>query len=503
MRRSCVRFVLLMLLLLPLWSASQNVNGIVVADTGNIRVIKVWGTHYQRGFACGYLCAASILDIFNGYILPQFGLYMPLAKQMITAGTHFRIDSVYFDEARGMLAGMDSAGVNTAGLSYLDILVANSYLDISAMAGLKSGMGCSSLMSWGSATAGTDLNGKAVISRHLDWTPNLSVTGNQVVVIHFPSEAGEQPWLLIGFAGQIAALSGVNNSGLGVFQHMMSDYSGATGQLNMAYEPVWFSLRRALEQNDINTDGISDVVDMQAAIQQSSAGYADGYLISMLSPGDSSARIAMVAETAPEMPFAVFRGSEFPDSIPGQNLYVANYQISRNDMYHFCGRYLRTRKGLGSGTNIGSLNNWAIMRDSSNSGNSNIQFMQYIPDDRILRLSVYRNGKAAYRNPPVEYNLDLLFMNEAGMHPEETASGMLRISPNPCSSELNVSFAGKCPPEAWEVYDLRGSRCLQSQGKRTLPSRFRVNTSALPHGIYVLKVYAAGIIFQCLFAVRH
>ena len=34
---------------------SQNVNGILLADSANITVIQVWGNHYERGFAQGYL----------------------------------------------------------------------------------------------------------------------------------------------------------------------------------------------------------------------------------------------------------------------------------------------------------------------------------------------------------------------------------------------------------------------------------------------------------------
>ncbi len=41
-------------------------------------------------------------------------------------------------------------------------------------------------MSWGDATIGTCLDGKSVISRHLDWTPDPAITENQAIVIHIP-----------------------------------------------------------------------------------------------------------------------------------------------------------------------------------------------------------------------------------------------------------------------------------------------------------------------------
>ncbi|HDQ16134.1 MAG TPA: hypothetical protein ENN45_03655 [Bacteroidetes bacterium] len=36
---------------------AQNPQGVIVSDTGNITLIKVWGNHFERGYASGYLLA--------------------------------------------------------------------------------------------------------------------------------------------------------------------------------------------------------------------------------------------------------------------------------------------------------------------------------------------------------------------------------------------------------------------------------------------------------------
>ena len=239
---------------------AQDANGVILSDTGNITIIKVWGTHQQRGFAVGYLLADKIKNLYEGYIKPQFGSNLSVAKQTIQQGIHISVDEIYKQETQGMIEGITAAGVTmAAGTDYLDILVANSFLDLQGLGGsftnMTFGTGCSSFMSWGDATMSSDLQGKSVISRHLDWEVNSVLNANQVIIIHYPSEANEQPWFLIGFAGQLSVLSGINNSGVCAFQHMMSGSGLGSGLYNKAYEPIWFSTRKALETNDYNGDG--------------------------------------------------------------------------------------------------------------------------------------------------------------------------------------------------------------------------------------------------------
>lgn len=485
-------FILLVFLAFVSGASAQQIKGYVVTDTANVKVVKLFGTHYERGFAYGYLCAQEIMNVLNGYLLPAFGSYLPLARQILMQGQTVRLDSVYFDEARGIYDGLDSAGMNVSNLQYIDLLISSSYLDVISLAGLKDSLGCSALMSWGSSVAGTNLDQKSVISRHLDWSYSSALVNNMVIVVHIPSEGNEQPWLLIGFAGQMAALSGVNQSGLGVFQNMMSDVVGAP-QLSNTYEPVWFSLRKALETRDYNGDGKNNVKDMMDVMSENPYGYADGYLISMLASAtnDSAGLIAQVAETGPSVPYLVFRGNEFPDSIPADNLYVANYEIKRNDHYHFCPRYIRTMHALGNGLNISSEKNWEILRDSSNSGNGNLQFMQFIPDNNILKLAVYKNSKPAFRNLPDVYDLNMLFFNDLNIDEIADKELAFMIYPNPATDHINIKLAkaGRAKYTC-DVCDLRGRILISKQfiTKSQAMETVSLNISALPSGNYLLRI---------------
>jgi hypothetical protein len=229
--------------------------------------VKVWGTHEERGYAVGFLLGENVNDLFENYLMPAFGSYYSMARNLMATDAHIKIDSIYIYEAMGMAEGLNASGEMDMTVDYIDVLLANSFLDFQNFLGKGLGLdnGCSSLISWGDATAGTDLDGKCVISRHLDWDDQPVIIRNQVMIVHFPAEEDEQPWLLIGFAGQMSVLSGLNQSGVAVMQHMLSDeYTGAS--LNKSYEPVWFTMRKAIESADYNGDGVNNCLDINDAV---------------------------------------------------------------------------------------------------------------------------------------------------------------------------------------------------------------------------------------------
>ncbi len=438
--------VLILLPFLLIKSSGQQVNGLIVSNDNNLTIVKVWGSHQDRGYAIGYLLAEQIIDIYQNFIVPSFGTYLDFAKTIIENPAHFLIEDQYIAEASAMVEGLKEAGYNL-NIDYRDILLANSFLDLSNLnvVNLNLRNGCSSLMSWGSATDGTDIEGRSVISRHMDWNDYASIIRNQAMVIHLPSEPNEQPWLFIGFAGQISVLSGINQSGLVVMQHMLADeYSN--GSLNKAYEPIWFTLRKSIERADYNEDGQNNVADIINAVESNSNGYADSYIVTGLASANSGydSLIAIVAEVAPSKPYISIRYNSYPDSIPGDNLYAANSSISRNDAMNLCMRYDSVRTNMGDGTGMSVEKNWNIMLKQSSTcafgGTGNIQFMQFVPDDKMLKLSVHLNdGTQACENTPLIFDTDELFLTPTVTitikknHP-------FKIYPNPYSTKATVKI---------------------------------------------------------------
>ncbi len=496
-------FIILISLLCFFSAGAQTVNGKILPTNNNITIVKVWGTHQERGYAQGYLLAAKIQSIYRDYIMPKFGVMLGYAKTVLLDSSNFKIDSAYVSEAKAVASGMIAAGVT--GYDYTDLLVANSLLDLSSIISLEYNidfnMGCSSLMSWGDATAGTALNGKSVVTRNLDWEVSQYLNNNQVMVIHIPSELNEQPWVMIGFAGQISVLSGTNSSGVSAFQHVLSGLTGHAA-LGKGYTPIWFAIRKALESKDFNSDGMNNTNDVRSSLLESQNGYAANCIVSVSASAAnlSDSLIALVAEVANTAPFHSFRSNSYDDKIPGDNLYAANSPICRNDARAYCVRYNSLTTAITTGTSIDTLLNWTLLRDYSRVVSGNIQLMQIIPELKLLKLSVY-TGTPAYNATPYYYNLDTLFNTATGIHSPDPqiASEFLLLNnyPNPFNPSTKINYQiptindqTALTEVSLKVYDILGRdiATLVNESKSAGSHTVEFNASGLPGGIYFYEL---------------
>jgi hypothetical protein len=484
------RILLLFAVFLFCISSAMPQNGAILLDSLNLKVVKVWGTHQQRGYAYGYLCGTGMTQIIDNYVKPVLGANYTAARNIILAGTDLEIDTRFQTEAQGIIDGMNAAGTNTSGFDATDVLVGNCLLDLRGLLGMKNDMGCSSLMNWGDATLGTDLDGKSVISRHLDWQSNSVLLNNQIILIQQPSEADEQNWAMIGFEGMISALSGINNH-MGTFHHVMDDYAGSASQHNKQYKPVWFAMRQGLERSDYNNDGSCNVQDIRSSLSDSPNGFADAYIVSALSENNTiDSLVALVAEICPASPTHVFRSNSFPDSIPGDNLYTANYQIARNNAMNFCIRYNSIRSHLGNGDSISLAQNWTLMRDFSHLSH-NVQFMLYSPEMHQLRVAV-RQGQAAYLSNYQDFNSDQLLNNIVGLTEKEEISSLF-IYPNPAQNDLYIGgLNGKIWLQKMEIIDIFGRMVYDKQMKTTGMDNHGICITDLIPGAYILRIYTMG-----------
>jgi len=241
--------ILILILCSNISTFSQAVNGEILSDSNNVTVVKLWGTSEERGFAYGYLTGDKMIEVLEEFIIPFWGEDRPVAKQIIADTTSFHIDPVYWHEARAMMDGATAAGFNPSGYDSLDVIAANCISDIYGwqIGKEKSGFHCSTLMNWNEATAGTDLNGCSVISRHMDTYINSSLQNNAIIVSHIPSEPDLQLWLLIDCAGQMAPKSGINSNGLALFTNGIDDQPW-NYSIQAGYEPFIFTFRKALKR---------------------------------------------------------------------------------------------------------------------------------------------------------------------------------------------------------------------------------------------------------------
>ncbi len=264
------------------------------------------------------------------------------------------------------------------------------------------GFGCSSLVSWGNSIKDSGI----YISRHLDWNKSETLGDKHLVLVHEPADKSEQKWVMIGFPGQIAALSGVNESKLSVFQHMLYDGVKNAYDGKKKYVPIWFSLRKSLESKDLNDDNRCNTLDVRKALEENN-NYSNSYIAVAASP-DTKADKAIVIEIAPKYPSLSVRNVDFQDNIHGNHLFAANSAIVRKRRRKYCKRYFAVSKELKRNSCISAEQQWKIMKTYSIL-NSNLQFMQYISSTNTLKLSVFQGVEPAYLRKPFILNLTKLF----------------------------------------------------------------------------------------------
>lgn len=505
MKRATILILLIAIMSCNLFSqTTQEINGAIISSDDQYTVVKVWGTHEERGYAVGYLLAEGIDDLFENYLMPAFGDIYSMARVIMATDDHIAIDSVYIYEAMAMAEGINASGQMSMEVDYIDVLLANSFLDLQNFStkGLGLENGCSSLINWGDATTGTELNGKSVMSRHLDWDDQPVIIRNQVMVVHFPSEENEQPWLLIGFVGQMSVLSGFNSSGVGIMQHMLSD-EYTSGTINNAYEPIWFSMRKAIETNDYNNDGANNCLDINDVISESINGYGDSYIVTGVAPSTEldNEKIATIIEVAPGEPYVTIRNTDYEDGIPGDNLYAANWTIARNDYLHYCTRYNGIMGNIGTGTLIGKHENWSLMLDYSSScisgGFGNIQFMQYVPEDNYLKLAYHTiTGTQACENTPIEYDTNELFEIPTSIS-NRSIKSKIKPYPNPASETLMIFVPGNANQDELQIFSSTGKLVARIN---VVGGENKIDISNMSAGVYFGKLTNSG--YNCKFVLK-
>jgi hypothetical protein len=405
--RKIINIILIIVTCITLHS---EVNGLIT-EIENKRIITVWGTHYERGYAQGYLLADDFIEVFNGYLIGemlhgQSNTYHMLRKMF---EVNFTVDEKYQQEAKGFIKGIDDSDVSLfsknlqRNIDATDVLICNTIPDLSTAAKKHFSQdylgGCSSLTSWGEATANTDLNGSLVITRHLDWSSSSILSSKSIMIIHNPIESDEQPWLSFGFPGMFAALSAINSSGVAVFQNMGNNNART---LDHAFKPILLTTRTAIEQKDYNNDGKNNIYDIQAALKENGSFF--GAIVQAVTFASSETPVA-VFEINDELGIKT-RLHKDNTMIIGSNLAATNH-FRKLLAGSNCFRYKNLINNLSDKPNISMESSWEIMKLSCGVPNC-VYAIQFNPESGTIRWATTTNDSLAYNQVPTTFNLDEL-----------------------------------------------------------------------------------------------
>lgn len=445
----------LTLLLAGVAPAAGQVNGHVEVIDGK-PVLTVRGTHAERGYAQGYLRGEDGKEVFEDYILEYCcsGSALVYGFMRIHFLNNYTVDPDYEDEAAGVVQGMVDAGIDLRcsalgrDLDATDLLVANAIVDLSTLM-TKDLFACSSLTSWGSSTIGDpDLAGHAVTTRHLDWSKHATLTDNPLLVVHFPSEEDEQPWLSIGYAGLFGALTGVSESGVSASLNMGNNDGGTGGA---PYHPIMLTLRSGLESADYDGDGDHTVVDVVSAIEDRTRSV--GTIVHVTDDDGVGARPIIIESNNAGV---AVRDRSDNTVIPGDNLVATNhFRVLEAPVY--CPRYAAIADSLVASEDVTCERSWTLMAGAAGQFASNIQCIQYAESEGLLRWAMDTYTQPAYAQAWTEFSTWDLFGCQMGVEERPSLASLRQNYPNPFGPSTRIRFAVAEPgPTRVSVYDVSG-----------------------------------------------
>ncbi|MEA2097307.1 MAG: FlgD immunoglobulin-like domain containing protein [Candidatus Cloacimonadota bacterium] len=449
-------FIFIFLFILTIINA-QNVNGDTLSVEGK-KILKVWGTHYERGYATGYLFGDKIKEISESYFIYAFFggnsyLYESTRTYFLD---NFQIEEKYISETEGMIDGMIEADINLFSdildrdIDANDLLLSNAIVDLAALGDLNLNyqFGCSSLSSWGESTIlDPELSGNLVITRNMDWTPHPALLENHLLIVHFPSEADEVNWLSFTFPGLIGGLSSINENGLCAFMNMGNHNEHPN---TYTFHPIFLSIRNGIEVYDYDGDYEIAPEDVQAAIEEN-------YQLSGSIVHTANHESGLIIECNNQNGIVV-RDDNDNTIIPMEHLVATNHF---RELYPpvGCYRYNNIADSLSTSSDIDIIRSWDILAGAAGVSH-NIHTIQYAPSLNLIKWSTAMVGTPAYQLEPTILDAEELFTYNTSANTFYFQDhSFLTVSPNPFYSSTNLSFSlTKTTDVKLCIYNIKGHK---------------------------------------------
>ena len=215
-------------------------------ETHGQRILTLWGTPRERGFAHGYLMAERILEglehDLGGVLRPMLPLYKTLVKNVVVPRFKFSADETA--ELEGLMEGIKARLPKEK----LTLAALGREVDLTDLKALNTfgdwyGLGCSSVAVWGELTK----DGQPLVGRNFDFPGFELIIGQQVVVVRAPSkDARGQAG--VTYPGCIGTVTGMNADGVFVAIHDVRVKPPLPKALR-GNVPRLIAVRRLLEQS--------------------------------------------------------------------------------------------------------------------------------------------------------------------------------------------------------------------------------------------------------------
>jgi len=202
-------------------SPQKTRNGALKIKKG-LKILKLNGKPYDRGYAHGSILADQIIDMIR-YFNIEFGAKSAKRYDKVIipyVEKYFTFEEKYIQELSGILDGMKESGSN------LMIPEINREININDLKALNTygewlSLGCSSVSAWGRNTNNTELRRGMIIGRNMDGEIDLRKATIHHLIIYAvtPYDDNKYSWISVMWPGFIGTYSGMNEEGLGIYTH--------------------------------------------------------------------------------------------------------------------------------------------------------------------------------------------------------------------------------------------------------------------------------------------
>jgi hypothetical protein len=228
--------------------APPQLSGSLTTEQG-VRVLRLWGTADERGYAHGRLLGERIVGFVEDVLLDPRVMPVPAAYETMVRAQilpRMQFSPTDREELAGMMRGItDQVGEASIMLERLgrpmdihDLAALNTLADWNPSA-------CSTFAAWGPAT----VDGGTIVARNLDYFNLPGIAAEQIIVAYVDSGDSKRPFVSVTWPGLIGVYTGMNADGLFVATH---DAPGGKAFEASEWVPRSLMLRRVLEQVPVN-----------------------------------------------------------------------------------------------------------------------------------------------------------------------------------------------------------------------------------------------------------
>ncbi|MCK5786366.1 MAG: T9SS type A sorting domain-containing protein [Candidatus Sabulitectum sp.] len=476
--------------ILALVTPAVGLNG-SLETIGDIRVLNLWGTWEEMGYAYGYLLGQDLKDFYEGYFLELAGTQENVEVLRTYFPIYFTVPGEFVDYADGIIAGASDtislwSSVYGRNIDALDIFISSSVPDLSAVVDFPH-LFCSSSSAWGAATLGDPvLLGDPAVSRNLDYYVDTGETilDQNLLIVHDP-EIG-QDWISISFPGFMGCLSGMNETGLNASLNM-GNYSG-TSQTAPTFVPICMALALGLSSEDFDSSGTCDISDVMTSV--TTWNRSNSYDIHVTSPADIgiSGNPVVVAEINNHTGYDFRYATDEPTISPYRMILTNHHRVLYPPVS--CYRYSRLLDSLETNPDVTLDRLWNFMGAVGETPvpglGGTLQTIIFQPEQRRTGLAFSSSETISYDKIPEWIEWSDIYPN----HDPQSVEGEpfepvdLHVYPNPASSVLYVT-AEVSTSDQLQLFDLSGRQQNVFFSKIT-SGQYTADISDLGSGLYLL-----------------